>query len=148
VRIIVATLAIALAPAALYAQAADTASVPVRGATVVACFEPLTRKEAEFPSDATEALDDWEWYWSTESDALKGHGVAAETRMTRWVKLAYPGRLRLVRCPGAGYVLAAPGRLPKVIIGVATDDDLLAQAAAYFGRPELKHAEAADAGHR
>ncbi|MBV9108634.1 MAG: hypothetical protein JO306_04415, partial [Gemmatimonadetes bacterium] len=84
---------------------------------------------------------------STESDALKAHGVAAEARMTRWVKLAYPGRLRLVRCPGDGYVLAAPGRLPKVIRGVATDDDLLARAAAYFHRPELARAEGTDAGH-
>lgn len=140
-------LALALVPGALHAQAADTASVPVRGPTVVACFEPVTQEEADSGSDTAEALDDWEWYWATEHDALVAHGVAAETRMTRWVKLAYPGRLRLVRCPGNGYVLAAPGRLPKVMRGVETDDGLLAEAAKYFRRPELTHVKGRDAGH-
>jgi hypothetical protein len=148
VKTAIAALALALAPAALHAQAADTASVPVRGATVVACFEPVTQEEVDSGSDTAAALDDWGWSWSTESDALKAHGVAAEARKTRWVKLAYPGRLRLVRCPGNGYVLAAPGRLPKVLRGVRTDDDLLAEAAKYFRRPELAHAEGSDAGHR
>jgi hypothetical protein len=67
--------------------------------------------------------------------------------MARWVKLATPQRLRLVRCPGVGYVLAAPGRLPRVLRGVTTDSDLVDAAAAYFHRPELKEGDG-NAGHR
>lgn len=131
----------------LRAQAADTAAVVVRGPVVVACFEPVTQAQVDRDADLATTLDDWQWHWSESARSLRSHGVVAEARMAAWVKLATPQRLRLVRCPGVGYVFAAPGRLPRVLRGVTAGTDLLDAAAAYFRRPELKE-EAGDGGHR
>ena len=147
---IAAGLALGLAAAsadALHAQAADTASVPVRGPTVVACFHPVTQAQVDADPDLATVLDDWQWHWSGAARALRAHGVAAEARMSDWVKLAVGGRLRLVRCPEVGYVLVAPGRGPKVLRGVTTDADLVDAAAAFFGRADLKLEAEGDAGH-
>jgi hypothetical protein len=146
-----ATLALAAALAsatALHAQQADTATVFVRGPTVVACFEPVTDAQLDRDPDLATTLDDWQWHWSDSARSLRAHGVVAEARMTGWVKLALPGRLRLVRCPGAGYVLAEPERQPKVLRGVTTGSDLLDAAAAYFRRPELTERDERDVRHR
>ncbi|HEX6751789.1 MAG TPA: hypothetical protein VF092_31130 [Longimicrobium sp.] len=132
---------------ALRAQAADTASVPVRGPTVVACFHPVTQAQVDADPDLGTVLDDWQWHWSSAARSLRAHGVAAEARMADWVKLAIAGRLRLVRCPGVGYVLAAPGRGPKVLRDVMTDSDLVDAAARFFGRADLKLEGEGDAGH-
>lgn len=142
-------LAAALATAtAAHAQAADTATVVVRGPTVVACFEGVTDAQLERDPDLATTLDDWQWHWSGAARSLQAHGVVAEARMAGWVKLAMPGRLRLVRCPGVGYVLVAPERQPKLLRGVTTDSDLLEAAAAYFRRPELTGRNEGDGGHR
>ena len=130
------------------AQAPDTATVLVRGPTVVACFHPVTLAQVDTDDDLATVLDDWQWHWYGAARSFRAHGVAAEARMANWVKLAIGGRLRLVRCPGVGYVLVAPGRGPKILRDVMTDAELVDAAAAFFGRPDLKIDEEGHAGHR
>ena len=132
----------------LHAQSDDTAAVVVRGPVVVACFRPVAQARVDRDRDLATVMDDFTWHWSEAARSLRAHGVVAEARGSGWVKLATRDRLRLVRCPRpVGYVFAAPGRLPKVVAGVATDLDLLRAAAAYFRRPELAKTEAGDGGH-
>ena len=134
----------------LRAQAADTAVVHVRGPVVVACFERVEQARVDADEEMATGMDDFAWHWSEAARSLEARGVAAESRGSGWVKLATrDDRLRLVRCPKpVGYVLAAPGRLPKVLAGVTADLDLLRAAAAYFRRPELARKEDGDARHR
>jgi hypothetical protein len=142
-----AALALIAAAAPLRAQARDTSAVRVRGPVVVACYIPVPQARLDTDEDMATVFDDFSWHWSGASDSLRARGVVAEMRGGRWVKLLSAGRMRLVRCPRpVGYVLAAPGRLPRVITGVETDSDLVDAAAAYFRWPERK--EHRDADHR
>jgi hypothetical protein len=142
-----AVLALIASAAPLRAQALDTSAVRVRGPVVIACFIPVPQERLDTDEDMATVFDDFSWHWSGAADSLQARGVAAEMRGARWVKLLSAGRLRLVRCPSpVGYVLAAPGRLPRVITGVETDSDLIDLAAAYFRWPERK--EHRDGGHR
>jgi len=142
-----AAFALAAAAAPLRAQRPDTSTVRVRGPVVVACYIPVPQERLDTDEDVATVFDDFSYHWSQAVDTLERRGVAAEMRGARWVKLLLGGRLRLVRCPRpVGYVLAAPGRLPRVITGVETDSGLVDAAAAYFRWPERK--EHRDGGHR
>ena len=142
-----AVLALAAAAAPLRAQRPDTSTVRVRGPVVVACFIPVPQERLDTDEDMATVFDDFAWHWSGAADSLRARGVAVEMRGVRWVRLLSAGRMRLVRCPRpVGYVLAAPGRLPRVITGVETDSGLVDAAAEYFRWPERK--EHGDAGHR
>lgn len=141
-----AVLALVAAAAPLGAQAADTSAVRVRGPVVVACYVPVAQSRLDADGDLATVFDDFSYHWSSAAGSLRARGAAAEMRGVRWVRLRTEGRTRLVRCPApVGYVLAAPGRLPKVVAGVATDSDLVDAAAAYFRWPRRK--EGGDAGH-
>jgi hypothetical protein len=142
-----AVLGVIASAAPLGAQAPDTSAVRVRGPVVVACYIPVPQERLDADEDLATVFDDFSYHWSQAVDTLERRGVAAQMRGARWVKLLSAGRLRLVRCPRpVGYVLAAPGRLPRVITGVETDSDLVDAAAAYFRWPERK--ERRDGGHR
>jgi hypothetical protein len=131
------------------AQAADTGVVHVRGPTVVACARPVSQAVLDAGGDMATVMDDFGWHWSEAVDALRAHGIAAEARTGGWVWLRTGDRLRSVRCPRpVGYVMVAPGRLPKVLAGVRTDSDLLDAAAAYFRRRDLARKEHGDGGQR
>jgi len=128
-----AAFALAAAAAPLRAQRPDTSTVRVRGPVVVACYIPVPQERLDTDEDVATVFDDFSYHWSQAVDTLERRGAAAQ--------------MRGARCPRpVAYVLAAPGRLPRVITGVETDSGLVDAAAAYFRWPERK--EHRDGGHR
>jgi len=111
---------------------ADSATVSVKGPTVVA-FEPaLTQAQLDSSEQLATVLGDFEHYLSEASDSLEVLGFALVQRPTGPIRLLEASGSREVRPSSdssyVGYVFVAPGRRPRVYYGVKTDGQLLAAA--------------------
>ncbi|HEX8903393.1 MAG TPA: hypothetical protein VF771_00985, partial [Longimicrobiaceae bacterium] len=73
------------------AQGDDTAAVPLRGPTVVACFERVSQARVDADEALATVMDDFSWHWSEAVDSLRAHGIATHSRGSRWVKLRTDG---------------------------------------------------------
>lgn len=118
---------------------AEDTTVAVAGPTVVVAWRRVSQAEVDADEDLALLLFDFERYVANVTPVLRDAGVAVHQVGARRVRLADAGRqVADVASEQPRYVLAVPGRPPRVVEGLQTDAALLRAAADYFARPELR----------
>jgi hypothetical protein len=125
--------------------AADTATpvVDVRQPTVLALYAVPPDSLLRSDDGLASLLDDFMYYWADARPRLTRLGVAPLEQALDWrarrVGLRMDGRVWPVELPAdsgaVGYVLAAPGRAPRLIPRLLVDEELADSARAAFRRP-------------
>jgi len=107
----------------------------VDGPTVLAFFA-TTQAEIDGDGDQATALNDFQYYLPVVRDSLQHRAVGLREYYGDSL-LVIRGREAELFLPrehlsAVGYVLYAPNRTPRILYGVMTDADLLADASEYF----------------
>lgn len=137
------------APAPRAAPVADTVPLlTLARPTVVALYTvPPGDSLLEADQGLASLLDDFMYYWADSRPRLRALGVEALDQPLDWhdrrVRVRLGGRTWnfALRADSAeergavGYLLAAPGREPRLLHGVFVDEELADSARAYFARP-------------
>jgi hypothetical protein len=119
-------------------QPAEDTTVAVAGPTVVVAWRRVSQKEVDADENLALLLFDFERYVANVTPGLQQAGLTVHQVGARRVRLAEGGRqVADVASEQPRYILAAPGREPRVLEGLQTDAALLRAAADYFARPEL-----------
>jgi hypothetical protein len=117
---------------------AEDTTVAMTGPTVVVAWRRVSQAEVDADENLALQLFDFERYVANVTPELQKAGFAVHQVGARRVRLADAGRpVADVQSEQPRYILAAPGRPPRVIEGLQTDAGLLRAAAEYFARPEL-----------
>lgn len=117
---------------------AEDTTVAVAGPTVVMAWRRVSQAEVDADENLALQLFDFERYVGNVTPRLQQAGVTVHQVGARRVRVADNGRpVADVQSEQPRYVLAAPGKPPRVIEGLQTDAALLRAAAAYFERPAL-----------
>ena len=143
--------AVALLPAVLPACSSDKppaerlpaedSTVAVTGPTMVAAWRRVTQAEVDADENLALLLFDYERYVAGVTPELQKAGVAVHPVGVKRIRLSEgtpPRTVADVASTEPRYILAAPGRPPRVIEGLQTDAALLRAAAEYFDKPELR----------
>jgi hypothetical protein len=118
---------------------AEDTTVAVAGPTVVVAWRRVSQAEVDADEDLALLLFDFERYVANVTPVLQQAGVTVHQVGARRVRLAEAGRqVADVQSEQPRYVLAAPGRPPRILEGLQTDAALLRAAADYFERPDLR----------
>jgi hypothetical protein len=118
---------------------AEDTTVAVAGPTVVVAWRRVSQAEVDADEDLALVLFDFERYVANVTPVLQQAGFTVHQVGARRVRVADAGRqVADVQSEQPRYILAAPGRPPRVIEGLQTDAALLRAAADYFDRPELR----------
>ncbi len=118
---------------------AEDTTVAVAGPTVVVAWRRVSQAEVDADEDLALLLFDFERYVGNVTPVLQRAGVTVHQVGARRVRVAENGRqVADVASEQPRYVLAAPGKPPRVVEGMQTDAALLRAAADYFARPELR----------
>jgi len=118
---------------------AEDTTVVMSGPTVVVAWRRVSQAEVDADENLALLLFDFERYVANVAPELQKAGLAVHQVGAKRVRLAEAGQpVADVRSDQPRYILAAPGREPRVIEGLQTDADLLRAAADYFDRPELR----------
>lgn len=123
------------------AEPADTEPlVTVKGPTIVAFFFPVSEREMRDNPDTNEALADFQLYAGQAREPLRKAGIDFEQLYTRSFRVRIGKSVSRFVPEEAeiGYYFVAPGKKPRVVYGVTTDEDLVSQAKEYFGPPAAK----------
>ncbi len=99
--------------------------------TIIAFFVP-TQNASDDPEG--EAASDFGYYASLVQDRLRKVGVDFELSEARTFQVRSGVKVRTFHAGkvGVGYYVIAPGRQPKILRGVNTDEGLIEEARAYF----------------
>jgi hypothetical protein len=117
---------------------AEDTTVAMAGPTVVVAWRRVSQAEVDADEDLALLLFDFERYVANVTPVLQTAGVAVHQVGAKRVRLAEGGRQTAdVQSMEPRYILAAPGRPPRVLEGLQTDAAILRAAAEYFARPEL-----------
>jgi hypothetical protein len=117
---------------------AEDTTVAVAGPTVVVAWRRVSQKEVDADENLALLLFDFERYVANVTPGLQQAGLTVHQVGARRVRLAEGGRqVADVASEQPRYILAAPGRAPRVLEGLQTDAALLRAAADYFARPDL-----------
>lgn len=102
--------------------------------TIIAFFVS-TQNASDDPEG--EAASDFSFYASRVQNRLRTAGIDFELSEARTFQVRAGAKVRTFHVGkiGVGYYLIAPGRQPKVLWGVDTDEGLVEQARAYFRIP-------------
>lgn len=118
---------------------AEDTTVAVAGPTVVVAWRRVSQAETDADENLALQLFDFERYVGNVTPRFQQAGVTVHQVGARRVRVADAGRqVADVQSQDPRYVLAAPGKPPRVIEGLQTDAALLRAAAEYFGRPDLR----------
>jgi hypothetical protein len=118
---------------------AEDTTVAVAGPTVVVAWRRVSQAEVDADENLALLLFDFERYVANVVPELQKAGFTVHQVGARRVRLADGGRqVADVQSEQPRYVLAAPGKAPRVLEGLQTDAALLRAAADYFARPELR----------
>lgn len=118
---------------------AEDTTVAVAGPTVVVAWRRVSQAETDADENLALLLFDFERYVANVAPVLQEAGVTVHQVGARRVRVAENGRqVADVASEQPRYVLAAPGKPPRVMEGMQTDAALLRAAADYFARPELR----------
>ena len=117
---------------------AEDTTVAMAGPTMVVAWRRVTQAEVDADENLALLLFDFERYVANVTPELQRAGMTVHQVGARRVRLADAGRqVADLRTQEPRYILAAPGREPRVLEGLQTDAALLRAAADYFARPEL-----------
>lgn len=117
---------------------AEDTTVAVAGPTVVVAWRRVSQKEVDADENLALLLFDFERYVANVTPGLQQAGLTVHQVGARRVRVAEAGRpVADVRTEQPRYILAAPGRAPRVLEGLQTDAAILRAAADYFARPDL-----------
>lgn len=118
---------------------AEDTTVAMAGPTVVVAWRRVSQAEVDADENLALLLFDFERYAANAAPLLEQAGLTVHQVGARRVRLSSDGRpVADVQSEQPRYVLAAPGREPRVLEGLQTDAALLRAAADYFERPELR----------
>jgi hypothetical protein len=118
---------------------AEDTTVAMAGPTVVVAWRRVTQAEVDVDEDLALLLFDFERYAANVAPELEKAGLAVHQVGAKRVRVAQGGRqVADVTTQEPRYILAAPGRDPRVLEGLQTDAALLRAAADYFQRPDLR----------
>lgn len=118
---------------------AEDTTVAVAGPSVVVAWRRVGQAEVDADENLALLLFDFERYVANVAPVLQEAGIAVHQAGARRVRVAQGGRqVADVASEQPRYVLAAPGKPPRVVEGMQTDAALLRAAAEYFERPELR----------
>jgi hypothetical protein len=118
---------------------AEDTTVAVAGPTVVVAWRRVAQAEVDADENLALLLFDFERYVANVVPELQKAGFTVHQVGAKRVRVADGGRqVADVQSQEPRYVLAAPGRDPRVLEGLQTDAALLRAAADYFARPELR----------
>ena len=117
---------------------AEDTTVAVTGPAVVVAWRRVSQAEVDADENLALLLFDFERYVANATPALQEAGLAVHHVGAKRVRVA-EGARQVADVPSEEprYILAEPGRAPRVIEGLQTDAALLRAAADYFARPEL-----------
>lgn len=117
---------------------AEDTTVVMAGPTVVFAWRRVTQAEVDADENLALRLFDFERYAANVVPMLESAGFTVHQVGAKRVRVADGAApVADVASEQPRYILAAPGRPPRVLEGLHTDADLLRAAAAYFDRPEL-----------
>ena len=133
-------------PGAASAWAAADTAVALARPAVIALYAVPPDSVLTADEGLQSLLDDFMYYWADARPRLERLGVAALDQPLDWraraLRLRLDGRERRFALEpdsaghrgAVGYLLAAPGREPRLLHGVIVDEALEDSARAYFGR--------------
>jgi len=117
----------------------STRAVRVTRPTVLAVYALAPDSIVHRDEVLASAYDQLMYYWSEARPRLDSLGVAHDERALTWDRPVLPvcaggrcRRLALTREVAIGYVLAAPGREPRLITGLLMDEELADSVRAYL----------------
>jgi hypothetical protein len=117
---------------------AEDTTVAMAGPTVVVAWRRVSQRETDVDENLALLLFDFERYAANVAPVLQQGGVTVHQVGAKRVRLADGGRqVADVQSQDPRYILAAPGKPPRVLEGLQTDAALLRAAADYFQRPDL-----------
>lgn len=135
-------------PTAAVAAADTVPVVAIARPTVVALYTvPPGDSLLEADQGLASLLDDFMYYWADSRPRLEALDVAPVDQPLAWgerrvrVRIGARAWTFALRADSAdvrgavGYLLAAPGREPRLLHGLLVDEDLADSARAYFRRP-------------
>lgn len=123
---------------------AEDTAVVVAGPTVVVAWRRVSQAEVDADEDLALLLFDFERYVANVTPVLQKAGVTVHQVGAKRVRVADAGaQVADVQSQQPRYILAAPGKPPRVIEGLQSDAALLRAAAEYFERPDLAPSAAA-----
>lgn len=120
---------------------------PTRPAVVALYTVPPSDSLLEADPGLASLLDDFMYYWADSRPRLRALGVEPLDQPLEWhdrrVRVRLGGRTWnfALRADSAdvrgavGYLLAAPGREPRLLHGLLVDEELADSARVYFERP-------------
>lgn len=118
---------------------AEDTTVAMTGPTVVVAWRRVSQAETDADENLALLLFDFERYAANVVPELQKAGVTVHQVGARRVRLAEGARqVADVQSQEPRYILAAPGRTPRVLEGLQNDAALLRAAADYFERPDLR----------
>jgi hypothetical protein len=118
---------------------AEDTTVAVAGPTVVVAWRRVSQAEVDADEDLALLLFDFERYVANVTPVLQQAGVTVHQVGAKRVRVSEGAtQVADVQSQQPRYVLAAPGRPPRVIEGLQSDAALLRAAADYFERPDLR----------
>ena len=112
--------------------------VEVTGPTLVAFAPPITEKQLDADPNLGDVLDDFQVFLARARPKLEQAGVRVIVLTTRSFRVRSANKTSTYR-PGRvdiGYYFVRPGRKPRIVLGVADDEELLNTAKQYFNLVE------------
>lgn len=117
---------------------AEDTTVAMAGPTVVVAWRRVSQAEVDADENLALLLFDFERYVANVVPRLQQAGLTVHQVGAKRVRLAESARqVADVQSEQPRYILAAPGKPPRVLEGLHTDAALLRAAAEYFERPAL-----------
>jgi hypothetical protein len=104
--------------------------------TVLAVWAQAPDSIVHRDEDLASAYDQLMYYWSESRPRLDSMGVSHDQRPLAWQRpriVVDCHVLELSREMAIGYVLAAPGREPRLIAGLLMDEELADSVRSYLG---------------
>ena len=118
---------------------AEDTTVAMAGPTVVVAWRRVSQAETDADENLALLLFDFERYAANVAPELQKAGVTVHQVGARRVRLAEGAQqVADVQSQEPRYILAAPGKTPRVLEGLQSDAALLRAAADYFDRPDLR----------
>jgi len=119
------------------AGAAAGNAIEVRGPTLIAFFPLVDTERAEEMQDQIDMLDDFYHHLNSAGETLGAAGVTIHVRPAGEIRIIDGDRARVLTPPSdgsdIGYYMVAPGRDPRLVVGVYTDVDLIEAAGRHLG---------------
>ena len=108
--------------------------ITVKSPTVVAFFPPVTERELRNDPDTNEVLADFQYYAGESIEPLRQAGINFQPLFVHSFRVKVGktvSRFQPVE-PKLGYYLIAPGKKPRIVYGVLTNDGLLNEMKNYL----------------